>query len=145
MRLVGIAMKSPTTQSGRQPFSGGLPMPTTFLMLPPQSELTREWARRLAETELRLRLTDARSRVLGGRVDLYSLNFGSASQNFEAARQIVTGTSEMLAAADAKDPRLDRLRAALGDLAGLSPSLSGLRSFLRQLSFVTSLSPVHSR
>jgi hypothetical protein len=24
-------------------------MPTTFLMLPPQSELTREWARRLAE------------------------------------------------------------------------------------------------
>ncbi len=25
-------------------------MPTTFLMLPPQSEKTREWARRLAET-----------------------------------------------------------------------------------------------
>ena len=24
-------------------------MPTTFLMLPPQSETTREWARRLAE------------------------------------------------------------------------------------------------
>jgi len=73
--------------------------------------------RRLAETALRLRLTDARSRVLGGRVDLYSLNFGAASQNFEAARQIVTSTSEILAAADAKDQRLDGLRSALDDLA----------------------------
>jgi len=73
--------------------------------------------RRVAEAELRLRLTDARSRVLGGRVDLYSLNFGSAAQNFEAARQIVSSTSDMLAAADAKDPRVERLRAALNDLA----------------------------
>ena len=64
--------------------------------------------RRVAEAELRLRLTDARSRVLGGRVDLYSLNFGSAAQNFEAARQIVSSTSDMLAAADAKDPRVER-------------------------------------
>jgi len=72
--------------------------------------------RRVAEAELRLRLTDARSRVLGGRVDLYSLNFGSAAQNFEAARQIVSSTSDMLAAADAKDPRVERLRAALNDL-----------------------------
>ncbi len=73
--------------------------------------------RRLAETELRLRLTDARSRVLGGRVDLYSLNFGSAAQNFEAARQIVAATSESLAAADSKDSRVERLRSALNDLA----------------------------
>src|SRR5258708_13152004 len=29
--------------------AGGPAMPTTFLMLPPQSETTREWARRLAE------------------------------------------------------------------------------------------------
>jgi len=72
--------------------------------------------RRLAETELRLRLTDARSRVLGGRVDLYSLNFGSAAQNFEAARQILVAVSDSLAAADSKDPRVDRLRSAQNDL-----------------------------
>jgi hypothetical protein len=43
----------------------------------------------LTQTDLRLRLTDAKSRILGGRVDLYSLNFGAASQNFEAAQAVV--------------------------------------------------------
>jgi phosphoglycerate dehydrogenase-like enzyme len=48
MRLVGIAGKPVTTQSATE-FYGGPNMPTTFLMLPPQSEKTREWAGRLAE------------------------------------------------------------------------------------------------
>src|SRR5436190_23478342 len=39
---------------------------------------------RLAACDLRLRFTDAKSRILGGRVDLYSLNFGAAAQNFDA-------------------------------------------------------------
>ena len=73
--------------------------------------------RRVAELELRLRMTDARSRVLGGRVDLYSLNFGAAAQNFDAARQIITEASASLSAADSKDPRIERLRTALDDLA----------------------------
>lgn len=50
-----------------------------------RAALTAEVARK----DLRLRLTDAKSRILGGRVDLYSLNFGAATQNFEAAQGVV--------------------------------------------------------
>ncbi len=39
--------------------------------------------------DLRLRLTDAKSRILGARVDLYSLNFGAAAQNMDAARSVI--------------------------------------------------------
>jgi hypothetical protein len=46
-------------------------------------------SQQLRASDLRLRLTDAKSRILGGRVDLYSLNFGSAAQNFEAAQAVV--------------------------------------------------------
>jgi hypothetical protein len=44
---------------------------------------------RARESDLRLRLTDAKSRILGARVDLYSLNFGAAAQNMDAARSVV--------------------------------------------------------
>jgi hypothetical protein len=78
---------------------------------------TRAAERRLAEQDLRLRLTDARSRILGARVDLYSLNFGAAAQNLEGARQVLasviatyeTGTTS---------PRAEQLRAAMTDLEG---------------------------
>jgi hypothetical protein len=43
----------------------------------------------VAKKDLRLRLADAKGRILGGRVDLYSLNFGAAAQNFEAAQGVV--------------------------------------------------------
>ena len=43
----------------------------------------------VTETDLRLRLTDAKSRILGARVDLYSLNFGAAAQNLDAAHAVV--------------------------------------------------------
>jgi hypothetical protein len=43
----------------------------------------------VAGKDLRLRFADAKGRILGGRVDLYSLNFGAASQNFEGAQAVV--------------------------------------------------------
>jgi hypothetical protein len=49
-----VVIASEAKQSRRAEHDAGIVseialMPTTFLMLPPQSELTREWARRLAE------------------------------------------------------------------------------------------------
>jgi hypothetical protein len=41
---------------------------------------------RLHDTDLRLQVSDARTRLLAARVDLYSLNFGAATQNLEAAK-----------------------------------------------------------
>jgi hypothetical protein len=46
-------------------------------------------SRQVAASDLRLRLTDAKSRILGARVDLYNLNFGAAAQNFEGAHAVV--------------------------------------------------------
>lgn len=40
----------------------------------------------LEETTLRLHLADARARLLAARVDLYSLNFGAATENLEASK-----------------------------------------------------------
>jgi hypothetical protein len=41
---------------------------------------------RLDATELRFQVSDARGRLLAARVDLYSLNFGAATQDLEAAK-----------------------------------------------------------
>ena len=41
---------------------------------------------RLQDTDLRMQVSDARTRLLAARVDLYSLNFGAATQNLEAAK-----------------------------------------------------------
>jgi hypothetical protein len=41
---------------------------------------------RLDDSELRVHVTDARARLLQARVDLYSLNFGAATGNFESAK-----------------------------------------------------------
>ena len=41
---------------------------------------------RLHDMELRVQVSDARARLLAARVDLYSLNFGAATQNLEAAK-----------------------------------------------------------
>jgi hypothetical protein len=41
---------------------------------------------RLRDTELRFQISDARARLLAARVDLYSLNFGAATENLEAAK-----------------------------------------------------------
>jgi hypothetical protein len=41
---------------------------------------------RLHETDLRVQVSDARTRLLAARVDLYSLNFGAATQDLEAAK-----------------------------------------------------------
>ena len=46
----------------------------------------RELQSRLNDTDLRLHVVDARTRLLAARVDLYSLNFGAATQNLEAAK-----------------------------------------------------------
>ena len=69
----------------------------------------------LAASDFRLRLTDAKSRILGARVDLYSLNFGAAAQNLDAAHAVV---ASILATYDAggTSPRAARLKTALGEL-----------------------------
>ena len=41
---------------------------------------------RLHDSDLRVQVSDARARLLAARVDLYSLNFGAATQNLEAAK-----------------------------------------------------------
>jgi hypothetical protein len=41
---------------------------------------------RLNETTLRSDINEARARLLAARVDLYSLNFGAATENLEAAK-----------------------------------------------------------
>ena len=41
---------------------------------------------RLNDADLRVQISDARGRLLAARVDLYSLNFGAATQNLEAAK-----------------------------------------------------------
>jgi len=41
---------------------------------------------RLHDTDLRVQVSDARAHLLAARVDLYSLNFGAATQDLEAAK-----------------------------------------------------------
>jgi hypothetical protein len=41
---------------------------------------------RLHDADLRVHVSDARTRLLAARVDLYSLNFGAATGNLEAAK-----------------------------------------------------------
>ena len=41
---------------------------------------------RLHDSDLRVQVSDARTRLLAARVNLYSLNFGAATQNLEAAK-----------------------------------------------------------
>ena len=67
------------------------------------------------ESDLRLRLTDAKSRILGARVDLYSLNFGAAAQNLEAARAVV---DSVLATwePEGTSPRATQLKTAVKEL-----------------------------
>jgi len=67
------------------------------------------------ETDLRLRLTDAKSRILGARVDLYSLNFGAAAQNMDAARTVV---ESILATwdPDGTSPRAAQLKTVVKEL-----------------------------
>jgi hypothetical protein len=67
---------------------------------------------RLADAEVRLRFTDARSRILAGRVDLYSLNFGAAAQNLEGAQAVLVSLTRALEAADRNDPRLAAITSA---------------------------------
>lgn len=76
-------------------------------------------------SDLRLRLTDAKSRILGGRVDLYSLNFGSAAQNFEAAQAVVgsilatyepAGTSQRAGHLKAVQAELEEARRIAGQM-----------------------------
>ena len=68
--------------------------------------------------QLRSDLFEARSSVLGARVDLYNLNFGEASRHFEDAKGLLRRAMERLNGAgrqeDAKrlDPALARIEEA---------------------------------
>jgi hypothetical protein len=68
--------------------------------------------------QLRSELFEARSSVLGARVDLYNLNFGEASRHLEDAKDLLRRAAERLNSAgrqeDAKrlDPALARIEEA---------------------------------
>jgi hypothetical protein len=72
----------------------------------------------IGTAQLRSDLFEARSSVLGARVDLYNLNFGEASRHFEDAKSLLRRAAERLNSAgrqeDAKrlDPALARIEEA---------------------------------
>ena len=71
-----------------------------------------EAERQLMDARLNSDLTGARARLLAARVELYRLNFGSATSNFEAAKRSLEASR---AALDQEDdaPSIERLQAAI--------------------------------
>ena len=73
----------------------------------------RDLERRVASLELQNRLSEARALLLAARVDLYTLNFGSATRNFETAKKLL----EAIAIAFEQDGDADRAKEARAALA----------------------------
>jgi hypothetical protein len=73
----------------------------------------RDLEHRVATLELQNHLADARARLLAARVDLYTLNFGSAARNLETAKQPL----EAAATAFEQDGDADRAKEARAALA----------------------------
>ena len=73
----------------------------------------RDLERRVASLELQNRLSEARALLLAARVDLYTLNFGSATRNFETAKKPL----EAIAIAFEQDGDADRAKEARAALA----------------------------
>ena len=67
------------------------------------------------QAELRVDVERARVAILHGRLELFSMNFGGASQQFDAARVPLEAAREKLTAAGRGDESV-RLDAALGAL-----------------------------
>jgi hypothetical protein len=76
---------------------------------------TRDLRRALDAAELRNDLLAARGAVLSARVDLYLVNFGDASRDFEAARTVLRRAEERLKTLG-RDEDLKRLAVALAQL-----------------------------
>jgi hypothetical protein len=76
---------------------------------------TRDLQRTLDAAELRNDLLAARGAVLSARVDLYLVNFGDASRDFEAARTVLRRAEDRLKTLG-RDEDVKRLAAALARL-----------------------------
>jgi hypothetical protein len=76
---------------------------------------TRDLQRALDAAELRNDLLAARGAVLSARVDLYLVNFGDASRDFEAARTVLRQAEGRLKTAG-RDEDVKRLAEALAKL-----------------------------
>ena len=74
---------------------------------------TRDLQRALDAAELRNDLLDARGAALSARVDLYIVNFGDASRDFEAARTALRRAESRLKALG-RDEDVKRVGVALG-------------------------------
>ena len=70
---------------------------------------------RLQDTDLRLQISDARARLLAARVDLYSLNFGAATENLEGAKVPIEAVIHRYE----RDGETARVTEAQGALAGV--------------------------
>jgi hypothetical protein len=73
----------------------------------------RDLESRVASLELQNHFAEARARLLAARVDLYTLNFGSATRNFETAKKPL----EAIATAFEQDGDADRAKEARAALA----------------------------
>ena len=76
---------------------------------------TRDLQRALDAAELRNDLLAARGAVLSARVDLYLVNFGDASRDFEAARTVLRRAEDRLKTLG-RDEDVKRLAVALARL-----------------------------
>jgi hypothetical protein len=88
------------------------------------------WGRWEAEAALhavtaRARLLEARGAVLDARLDIYAVNFGNASQHFEAARTLLRDVQEQLRQAGRQDEatRLDEPLARIGEAQRMAGNL----------------------
>jgi hypothetical protein len=73
----------------------------------------RDLESRVASLELQNHFAEARARLLAARVDLYTLNFGSATRNFETAKKPL----EAIATAFEQDGDAGRAKEARAALA----------------------------
>jgi hypothetical protein len=88
------------------------------------------WGRWEAEAALdaatsRARLLEARGAVLDARLDIYAVNFGNASQHFEAARTLLREVQEQLQQAGRQDDarRLDEPLTRIGEAQRMAGNL----------------------
>jgi hypothetical protein len=81
--------------------------------------------RAVQSAELRIDLLEARSAVLGARLDLYSVNFGEASRHLEEAKALVQRAAQRLQSRGGADDRkrLDAASASIDEAQRLAGKL----------------------
>jgi hypothetical protein len=81
--------------------------------------------RALRDAEVRSQLLEARAAILDGRLEIYSVNFGNASRQFERAKELLTAARAQMTSSgrDADVPRVDEALKQLDEAQGLSGRL----------------------